>query len=116
MAILVHDHDSVGSIVEMPVATTKRILLSSSTTVLPSGSLRIGGDAPYGLVLVSGVPAARKVRVYDRETGVLVLETMSDIDGTYPATGLPARTEGYDVQIMGNTGERDVIVARVQPG
>jgi hypothetical protein len=54
--------------------------------------------------------------VYDRETGVLVAETTSGGDGTYAFTGLSARTEGYDVQIMGSTGERDVIVPRVQPG
>jgi len=84
--------------------------------VLPDGSLRIGGDAPDGLVLAGVVPASRTVRVYDRETGGLVAETTSAGDGTYAFTGLSARAEGYDVQIMGNAGERDLIVSRVQPG
>jgi hypothetical protein len=100
----------------MPVATLVNVILASSRITLPHGSLRIGGDAPYGLVLAGSAPAARTVRVYDRETGVLVAETTSAGDGTYAFAGLSARTEGYDVQIMGNTGERDVIVPRVQPG
>lgn len=118
MAILVHDDDSVGSLVAMPVATTKRVLLSSATTVLPSGTLRIGGDSPGGLVLVGTAPAARVVRLFDRETGVLVAETTSASDGTYSFTGLSARTQGYDVVIQGviASNERDVIIPGVQPG
>lgn len=118
MAILVHDHDSVGSLVAMPVATTKRVLLASATTVLPSGSLRIGGDSPDGLVLVGAAPAAREVRLFDRETGVLVATTTSASDGTYSFAGLSARAQGYDVIGRGNLGdgERDFIVPGVHPG
>jgi hypothetical protein len=86
--------------------------------VLPSGSLRIGGDAPDGLVLVGTAPAAREVRLFDRETSVLVATTTSASDGTYAFTGLSARTEGYDVVIRGviASGERDDIIPGVQPG
>lgn len=116
MAILVHDHNSVGSLVAMPVATTKRVRLASTTTVLPSGTLRIGGDSPNGLVLSGGAPAARTVRLYDMETGVLVAETTSASDGTYTFTGLSARPEGYCVWIMGAAGERGHIIPWLHPG
>lgn len=118
MAILVHDHDSVGSLVAMPVATIKRVLLASATTVLPSGTLRIGGDSPDGLVLVGTAPAARVVDLFDRETRVFVATTTSASDGTYAFSGLSARTHGYDVVIRGviASNERDVIVPGVHPG
>lgn len=85
---------------------------------LPAGSLRIGGDAPSGLVLVGTAPAARTVRLFDRELGLLVATTISASDGTYSFAGLVARTDGYDVVIRGviASGERDVIVPGVQPG
>lgn len=84
--------------------------------VFPSGSLRIGGDSPDGLVLSGNAPAARTVRLYDMETGELVDETTSAGDGTYAFTGLSARTEGYGVWIVGNAGERGVIIPGVDPG
>jgi hypothetical protein len=83
---------------------------------IPSGSLRIGGDAPNGLVLNGLGPVSRTIRLYDRETGALVDETISAGDGTYAFTGLSARTQGYDVQIMGISTERDIIIPRVHPG
>lgn len=116
MAILVHDHDSVGSLVAMPVATAKRVRLASATTVLPSGTLRIGGDSPNGLVLSGGAPVARTVRLYDMEIGVLVAETTSASDGTYTFTGLSARPEGYCVWIVGAAGERGVVIPGVAAG
>lgn len=84
--------------------------------VLPSGSLRIGGDSPNGLVLSGGAPAARKVRLYDMETGELVAETISASDGTYSFSGLSARTEGYCVWIVGAAGERGYLIPGVHPG
>lgn len=84
--------------------------------LLPPGSLRIGGDSPDGLVLAGGAPAARTVRLYDMETGVMVAETTSAGDGTYAFTDLSARTEGYAVWIMGDAGERGVIIPGLHPG
>lgn len=84
--------------------------------VLPSGALRIGGDSPNGLVLSGGAPAARKVRLYDMETGELVAETISASDGTYSFSGLSARTEGYCVWIVGAAGERGYLIPGVHPG
>ena len=86
--------------------------------VLPSGTLRIGGDAPDGLVLVGAAPAARTVDLFDRESKAHVATTVSAGDGTYSFTGLSARTEGYDAVIRGviASGERDVIVPGVHPG
>lgn len=46
-----------------------------------------------GTVTVEGVPAARPVRVYDRETGVLVAETQSAADGTYLVDNLAGGRE-----------------------
>lgn len=86
--------------------------------VLPAGTLRIGGDSPGGLVLVGTAPTARVVRLFDRETSVLVATTTSAGDGTYAFTGLSARPQGYDIIIRGNigAGERDIIVPGVHPG
>jgi hypothetical protein len=85
---------------------------------ISTGALRIGGDAPDGLVRVGGAPAARVVDLFDRESRVFVATTTSASDGTYAFTGLAARTEGYDVVIRGvvSSGERDVIVPGMQPG
>lgn len=81
------------------------------------GSLRIGGDSPNGLVLVSGVPASRPVWILDMETGVVVAQTNSDTDGTYNVPFLSARTDGYAVWIRGvNPGERDYFIPGVHPG
>lgn len=85
---------------------------------LPSGSLRIGGDSPSGLVLVGAAPAARVVDLFDRELRLWVATTTSASDGTYAFAGLSARTQGYDIVVRGviASGERDVIVPGVQPG
>lgn len=86
--------------------------------VIPSGALRIGGDAPNGLVLVGAAPAARTVDLFDRETKVHVATTVSSVLGTYAFPSLSARTEGYDVIIRGNlaSGELDIIIPGVHPG
>lgn len=85
--------------------------------VLPSGTLRIAGDSPNGLVLVASAPASRVVDLFDRETGTLVGRTTSSGSGTFSFENLSARTEGYDVVIRGNinVGERDVIFPGVHP-
>lgn len=86
--------------------------------VVPSGSLRIGGDSPNGLVLVGAAPAARVVDLFDRETRAFVATTISASDGTYAFPGLSARPEGYDYIIRGNidAGEKDYIGCGVHPG
>lgn len=84
--------------------------------VLPTGSLRIGGDSPSGLVLAGGVPAARVVRLLDMASGELIAQTTSAGDGTYAFSGLSARTDGYATWIVGATGERGVINPAVMPG
>ena len=89
---------------------------SAVATTLPSGSLRIGGDAPNGLVLAGAAPAARTVDLFDRELRLWVATTVSASDGTYAFTSLCARTEGYDVCIRGAAGERDVWLSGVHPG
>lgn len=85
--------------------------------VINPGELRIGGDPPNGLVLVGISPASREVRLFDRETSVLVAITTSSGSGTYSFDNLSTRTEGYDVVIRGdiNAGERDVIIPGVHP-
>lgn len=84
--------------------------------VLPSGTLRIGGDSPDGLVLVDNSPASRVVRLYDMETGELVSQTYSAGDGTYALSGLVSRTQGYAVWIVGGIGENGLIIQDVDPG
>lgn len=84
--------------------------------VFPSGALRIGGDSPSGLVTLNGAPVARTVRLYDMETGELVAETTSAGDGTYSFPQLAARTDGYGIWIVGNAGERGVIIPAIAPG
>lgn len=93
-------------------------LFSAAGFTLPSGSLRIGGDSPNGLVLVGEAPAARNVDLFDRETKVFVASTTSGVDGTYSFSNLSARSEGYDVIIRGiiGSGERDIIIPGVHPG
>ena len=86
---------------------------------------RIAGDSPAGLVLVSGVPAARTVDLFDRELKTLVASTTSNSSGEYEFVDMIERAtpsnvnggEGYDVIIRGviASGERDVIVPGVQP-
>lgn len=98
-----------------PVSTA-HIVAPDVKVVLPSGSLRIGGDSPNGLVLSGGAPAARTVRLYDMKTGELVAETISAADGTYSFSGLSARPDGYGVWIVGAAGERGVINPGVNPG
>lgn len=66
---------------------SKQQLLDSIQST-DANSLVINGDFSYGLLSgtvldESGVPAQRKVRCYNRETGQLLVETMSAIDGTY---------------------------------
>ena len=79
-----------------------------------SGPFRLAGDAPDGLVLSNGSPAARPVRVYHRGTGELIAEVTSAADGTWQVTGLSDASD-LDVQIMGTeTGERDVLVPKVR--
>lgn len=92
--------------------------MAPGVVVIPSGALRIGGDAPSGLVLVGTAPASRTVDLFDRETKVLVASTVSGIDGTYAFTGLSDRPEGYDYVIRGNlgAGEKDYIGCGVHPG
>lgn len=104
---------------QYPTVSLRGVVLSPRTfVVLPSGALRIGGDSPSGLVLVGTAPAARIVDLFDRETCAHVARTTSAGDGTYPLSGLSARTQGYDVVIRGviASGERDVIVPGVHPG
>lgn len=102
----------------------QNFVFSQFTATVPAGALRFGGDSPFGLVLANGVPAARIVDVFTRDTvnsiPVLlhVLRTNSAGDGTYNLSGLAARTEGYDVCIRGITGsgERDCWIPGVHPG
>lgn len=109
------DAGYAGVPIGTPVSSA-RIAAPDVKVVLSSGSLRIGGDSPNGLVLSGGAPAARKVRLYDMETGELVAETISAADGTYAFTGLSARPEGYAVWIVGAAGERGYLIPGVHPG
>lgn len=63
--------------------------------MLVAGPLQMYRGTGYiaGTVTVEGVPASRPVRVYDRETGVLVAETTSAADGSYLVDGLAGNRE-----------------------
>lgn len=81
---------------------------------IPTGTLRIGGDAPTGVVTLSGLPVARTVDLFDRDTNIhLSRTTSSAIDGTFGFSNLSTRA--YDIIIRGNAGERDVIIPNVLP-
>lgn len=84
--------------------------------ILPTGSLRIGGDSPNGLVLVNSAPAARVIRLLDMKTGQLIRETISANDGTYSFGEIGTRPDGYAVWFVGNVGERGLIFPGVNPG
>lgn len=101
---------------QYPHTWAQGIVALSAAFTLPGGSLRIGGDSPDGLVLAAGSPAARVVRLLDMESGELIAETTSEGDGTYAFSGLSARTDGYCIWIVGNSGERGVINPSVMPG
>lgn len=96
----------------------------SDPVVIPSGSLRIGGDSPNGLVLVGDAPASRIVDCFTRDmlsdppVLVHVARTISSGSGTYAFLNLSARAQGYDCIIRGDigSGERDVIISGVHPG
>ena len=78
------------------------------------GYKRLAGDAPDGLVLSNGSPAARPVRAYHKDSGVLAGATVSASDGTWELPGLSPDVD-FDVQFVATaTGERDVLVPKVR--
>lgn len=119
MAFQIDDHlgSPVFAVASLLYVRAFRIV-ETQPAELPAGALRIGGDAPDGLVLVGAAPAARTVDLFDRELRLWVATTTSAGDGTYGFAGLSARTEGYDVCIRGviASGERDAWIPGMHPG
>ena len=78
------------------------------------GNARLAGDAPTGLVLSNGIPAARPVRVFHTETGFMAGQTVSASDGTWELPGLKPGVD-FDLQFVGTQpGERDVLLPKVR--
>lgn len=85
-----------------------------AATAVLTGSARIAGDSPDGLVLSSGVAVQRPIRLYYRRTGELVAQTTSESDGTWEFAGLSTLFD-FDVQILGTeAGERDLHFPKVR--
>lgn len=83
-------------------------------TVISSGALRIGGDAPNGLVLHGVAPVSRTIDLFDTDTNAHVARTTSSpLDGTYEFPNLSDRN--YFVICRGLPGERDQIYNNVSP-
>jgi hypothetical protein len=81
---------------------------------IPAGTLRIGGDTPTGVVTLSGLPVARTVDIFDRDTNIHISRTTSSaIDGTFNFSNLSTRA--YDIIIRGEAGERDAVIPNVLP-
>lgn len=117
MATVIAIDDPLHGFASKPTINALPVFLTQvPRLVLPSGSLRIGGDSPDGLVLSGGAPAARTVRLYDMETGELVAETASNGAGVYAFGGLSDRAEGYAIWIVGAAGERGHIIPGLHPG
>ena len=83
----------------------------------PLGTARVYRGTGYidGVVTVDGQPASRPVRVYDRETGVLVAETTSAADGTYQVDGLAGDREYIVVAIDTARVHNAVVQDRITP-
>lgn len=117
MAEVIAIDTPIHAAIPSPTEYALRVYLNiREQVVFPSGSLRIGGDSPDGLVLSGGAPAARKVRLLDMKTGFLVAETTSNSSGVYAFTGLSDSDLGYAVWIVGASGERGVIIPDMHPG
>lgn len=76
----------------------------------------IAGEAPDGLVLSDGLPAARSVDLYHRATGIRVATTVSNgADGTYMFDGLDQGVL-FDVLFRGDDDtENDIVSAWITP-
>lgn len=82
--------------------------------VIPSGSMRIGGDVPNGIVLHGVAPVSRTIDLFDTDTNVHVARTTSSpLDGTYEFANIADRN--YFVICRGLPGERDQIWSNVSP-
>lgn len=104
----------VMSVGPWPSALGARNALPDSGIPPWQGAGRVAGDAPDGLVRVSGAPASRPVWVLDHATGYVVARTVSAADGTWSVVGL-STTRPVSVWLRGEDGERDVLVPRVVP-
>ena len=90
------------------------IFTLTEKVTLPSGTLRIGGDAPSGLVLHGVAPVSRTIDLFDTDTNAHVARTTSSpLDGTYEFPNLSDRS--YFVICRGLPGERDQIYNNVSP-
>lgn len=80
---------------------------------------RLAGSAPDGQTTIEGAPVSAYVRILLRTVsghpgdGALVAEVVSNPDGTWEVTGLPANMR-FDV-VGRHPDHNDVIVANVAP-
>lgn len=84
-----------------PIELTAQQVASHYNELRPSGlilpslkehlfykSIYYGDGVLSGVTLVNNEPTACLVRVYDRKTGVLIVETTSDVTGNFSITGI----------------------------
>lgn len=113
MAVIVST-DELVALAPFPATSVIQIKNVSSPTTVPSGTLRIGGDPPTGVVLSGMAPVSRTIDLYDRDSKVYVATTSSSaIDGSFQFSNLSNRQ--YDVIIRGIGTERDIIIPNVTP-
>ena len=76
-----------------------------------------GNGVIQGVITVAGVPARRRVRLYDKPSGMLVDAVMSGADGHYRFSNLRVGHEFFvvanDYQRDYNAVVQDMIVAEV---
>lgn len=97
------------------VEFSQRITLTQELSRFFGGDGYISGQLP-GIVSVDGSPAARRVEVRSRETGVLHSTTWSSpIDGTYRIMSLDPQREFDVIARDHNRVYSDVIIPAVKP-
>lgn len=113
MAVILNN-ENTHVLARLPAVSFIRIKEVSTPTTVPSGTLRIGGDPPTGVVLSGMAPVSRTIDLYDRDSKVYVATTTSSaIDGSFQFSNLSNRQ--YDVIIRGIGTERDIIIPNVTP-
>ena len=78
------------------------------------GAGYIAGEPP-GIVTVAGVPAARRVRIFDRATGRAIADTFSGADGTYRIAALNPDLVLHVLGIDHTGAYPDIAITGVRP-
>ena len=81
-----------------------------------SGEGYVGGDAPIGIIMDSGVPVAKRVLLISSESRQIVATTISDpVTGVYRFDKLNVDQEFYVVMVEINRTQQDQIKGRIRP-